>query len=112
MSEHKCIQERRVDKIEEKTSSQWEDIAALKQNDISMAEKIDDLKKTVSDHHKELKYWQDKLEIKIDNFIASADEKYASSKNVKKIWTIIWSIIGFVFTAIWGMLLTLLFNKG
>jgi hypothetical protein len=36
------------------------------------------------------------------------DNKYATKLSVNRIWVIIWSIIGFVFTALWAVSLSTL----
>ena len=42
----------------------------------------------------------DKIDNKIDNLISTLDEKYAKKNSVDRLWVIVWSIIGFVFTSL------------
>jgi hypothetical protein len=41
-----------------------------------------------------------RIEEKLDTFIETAEEKFARKDSVKKLWTIVWSIIGFFFLAL------------
>jgi|GEM_PF-3894326 len=41
-----------------------------------------------------------RIEEKLDTFIETAEDKFARRDSVKKLWTIVWSIIGFVFISL------------
>jgi hypothetical protein len=41
-----------------------------------------------------------RIEEKLDTFISTAEDKFARKDSVKKLWTIVWSIIGFFFVAL------------
>ena len=41
-----------------------------------------------------------RIEWKIDEFIEKSDTTFARKDSVKKLWTIVWSIIGFVFISL------------
>lgn len=41
-----------------------------------------------------------RIEEKLDAFIETAEDKFARKDSVKKLWTIVWSIIGFFFLAL------------
>lgn len=74
------------------TKSQDAEIATLKEAQKNMAEKLDDLKHTVTDGFKEV----------MDRF-DSLDEKYASKLTEK----IVYALVGIVLTSVFGALITL-----
>lgn len=48
-----------------------------------------------------------RIEEKLDTFIETAEEKFAHRDSVKKLWTIVWSIIGFFFVALWTTIIAI-----
>lgn len=69
----------------------------------------------------DMKYTKEKVD-KIENHITSIDEKldsliegldnrYAKKASVDKLWTIVWSVIGFFFMGAGGAILSLIFIK-
>ena len=49
----------------------------------------------------------DKLEEKFDLFSEQMESKYAKKSSVDKLRVIVWTVIGVVFTAVWGAILSL-----
>lgn len=48
-----------------------------------------------------------RIEEKLDTFIETAEEKFAKRDSVKKLWTIVWSIIWFFFVALWTTIIAI-----
>ncbi len=97
MIQHKCIQEDNIKELRK-------DVQGSKERDILQSEQIAMLKDGIG----KIDLKVDKIDIKIDNLISTLDEKYAKKKSVDRLWVIVWSIIGFVFTSLWVALITLL----
>jgi hypothetical protein len=89
MIQHKCTQEDNIKELRK-------DVQGSKERDILQSEQIAMLKDGIG----KIDLKVDKIDIKIDNLISTLDEKYAKKKSVDRLWVIVWSIIGFVFTSL------------
>lgn len=97
MTTHKCSQENTIKEIQK-------EVHLSREKDILQSQQIVMLKDWIENIDKKV----DKLDLKIDTFIKTLDDKYAKKNSVDRLWVIVWSIIGFVFTSLWVALITLL----
>lgn len=51
------------------------------------------------------------IDEKLDSLIDSLDNRYAKKASVDKLWTIVWSVIGFFFMGAGGAILSLILIK-
>lgn len=82
----------------------FKELNSIKTEDALQSQKIKQMQKDILNIDKKV----DRIDIKIDNLISTLDEKYAKKKSVDRLWVIVWSIIGFVFTSLWVAFITLL----
>lgn len=72
-----------------------------------MVKDISDIKENI----KEIGTKQENNHISIMAKFESLDLKFATKSSVNRLRVIVWSIIGFVFTALWAVALTTLIGK-
>lgn len=87
--------------------NQWERILTLELTNKQMVTDIWDIKKEVKDISVAQKSNHEMVMLKFE----SLDVKYAPKSSVAKLWVIVRSIIGFVFTALGTAIMVLLLNR-
>jgi len=84
-----CTQEKRIDEIQ-KSLHESDKRDVLQTNEIAM----------LKDWINKIDLKVDKIDIKLDKFINTLDKEYAKKSSVNRLWTIVWSIVAFVFTSL------------
>ena len=73
-----------------------------------LSERLNNMEKQNAKDHESLWDWIKEVKDIMVEFIDKAEKKYAPKTSVDKIWKIIWGIIAFVFTWLWGAILFLI----
>ena len=93
--------------LQQITETKWK-VSFLEQNHLDVMEEIKGMKKDMKD-------WFNMVNISINEikrymFEGGMDDKYAKRKSVDRLWTIVWSVIGFISLWVGGALLSQIFK--